>query len=90
LQVGEFPLFRKNLDISDICVNLVTEYALTAKNKSLDLTFQNNYGDANLFADEYSISIAISNLIDNSIKYTDKGFVHVILYRWENDNICLI
>jgi PAS domain S-box-containing protein len=89
LQVGEFPLFRKNLEISAICINLVTEYATAAKNKSVGLTFQNNCGDANLFADENSIIMAISNLIDNAIKYTNKGFINVILYRGGNDDIIL-
>jgi PAS domain S-box-containing protein len=89
LQVGEFPLFPKNLELSAICINLVIEYTTAAKIKSLDLSFQNNCGDANIFADDYSIIMAISNLIDNSIKYTNKGFINVILYRWENDDIML-
>jgi CheY-like chemotaxis protein len=89
MQVGEFPIIRKNLELPAICINLVTEYTLAAKNKSLDLTFQNNYRDANLFADEYSIIMAISNLLDNAIKYTCKGFINVILYRGENDDIML-
>ena len=55
----------------------------------MDLTFQNNCGDANLFADEYSIIMAISNLIDNAIKYTNKGFINVILYKGNNDDIIL-
>jgi CheY-like chemotaxis protein len=33
--------------------------------------------------------MAISNLIDNSIKYTNKGFINVILYRGGNDDIIL-
>jgi CheY-like chemotaxis protein len=49
--------------------------------------FQNNCGGANLFADEYSIIMAISNLIDNAIKYSEKGFVNIVLYRRENDEI---
>ena len=89
LQVGEFPLFRKNLELSAICVNLVTQYTTTAKNKSVNLSFQNNCGDANLFTDENSITMAISNLIDNAIKYTDIGFISVILHKEINDDIIL-
>jgi CheY-like chemotaxis protein/anti-sigma regulatory factor (Ser/Thr protein kinase) len=89
LQVGEFPLFPKNLELSAICINLVTEYTIAAKIKSLDLSFQNNCGDANIFADDYSIIMAISNLLDNAVKYTDKGFVNLILYKGKNDDIML-
>ena len=54
---------------------------LAAKYKSLELTFQNNCGNDEIFADEYSITIAISNLIDNAIKYTHKGSIDVILNK---------
>jgi PAS domain S-box-containing protein len=89
LQIGEFPVSRKKLDLSSICVNLVREFNLAAKNKSLELTFQNNCGDATIFADEYSITMAISNLIDNAIKYTKKGFINVILYKGDDNEIIL-
>jgi PAS domain S-box-containing protein len=90
LQVGEFPLYQKILDLSSLCINLVKQFIIAAKDKSLDLTFQNNCGDANIFADEYSITMAISNLIDNAIKYTDKGFVKVMLNKDGNENIILV
>jgi PAS domain S-box-containing protein len=89
LQVGEFPLFKKNLELSNICKNLIRQYTATATRKSLSLTFQNNCGKANLFADEYSIITAISNLIDNAIIYTNRGSVNIILYKQENDDIKL-
>jgi PAS domain S-box-containing protein len=89
LQVGEFPLYRKHFELSSICRNLVTNNLAVARNKSLDLTFQNKCGVANLFADEDSIIMAISNLIDNAIKYTNKGFVTLILFRNEVDNIMI-
>jgi PAS domain S-box-containing protein len=89
LQVGEFPTIRKELSISSICVNLVKEYTTAAKYKSLELTFQDNCGDAEVFADEYSITLAISNLIDNAIKYTDKGSINIILHKGNNEDIIL-
>jgi len=89
LQVGKFPLFPRKLDLSSVCANLVKEYAAAAKNKSLELTFLNNCGDVTVFADEYSIIMAVSNLLDNSIKYTNKGFIQVILYKGKNDDTIL-
>jgi PAS domain S-box-containing protein len=89
LQVGKFPVFRKKMEIAPICINLVAEFSKTAKDKSLDLSFQNNCDDANIFADEYSITLAVSNLIDNAIKYTNNGFIQVIVYKEKNEDIIL-
>jgi CheY-like chemotaxis protein len=89
LQVGEFQVKRKEIELSSICESLVKEFTVPAKFKSLELSFQNNCGDTRIIADEYSITFAISNLIDNAIKYTDKGFIEVILRRGNNDVIIL-
>jgi len=89
LQVGEFPIFRKNLSISTICQNLINEVAIEAKIKLLDLTFVNNCPESEVFADEYSITMAISNLLSNAVKYTDKGFITLILRKDNNDDIIL-
>jgi PAS domain S-box-containing protein len=89
LHVGEFNITPCNINISLICTNLVKEFITGAKYKSLDLTFQNNCGNTAIFADEYSITMAISNLIDNAIKFTNKGLINVILYKGNNDDIIL-
>jgi PAS domain S-box-containing protein len=89
LYVGEFSIKPDKINISLICTNLVKEFNKTAKYRSLDLSFQNNCGDTAIFADEFSISMAISNLIDNAIKYTTKGSVNVILHKGKNDDMIL-
>src|ERR1035437_1303608 len=89
LQVGEFNITLNKINISLICTNLVKEFITAAKDKLLDLSFHNNIGDSLIFADESSITMAISNLIDNAIKYTTKGYVNVILHKVKNDDIIL-
>ena len=89
LHIGEFNITPTKINISFICASLVKEFSIDAKNKSLDLSFQNNYGDTLVFADEYSINMAISNLIDNAIKFTTKGSVNVILHKEKNDDLIL-
>jgi PAS domain S-box-containing protein len=89
LYVGEFSIKPDKINISLICTNLVKEFNKTAKYRSLDLSFQNNCGDTAIFADEFSISMAISNLIDNAIKFTNNGFVKLILNKGIGDEIIL-
>jgi hypothetical protein len=89
IQVGAFPVFPKKINLSSICINLVREYSLAAQLKSIKLSFQNTYSDIEIFADEYSITMAISNLIDNAIKFTDKGQITLILYKGKNEDIII-
>ena len=89
LQVGEFPVNQKKINLSLICEDLVRGYSAAAKVKSLELNFRKICGNIELFADEYSINMAISNLIDNAIKYTNQGTIDVILHRGINNDIIL-
>jgi signal transduction histidine kinase/CheY-like chemotaxis protein len=89
IQVGEFPIYQKKLDLSRICTDLVKEYTTAAKFRSLELILQNNYANVEIMGDEYSIIMAISNLIDNAIKYTNKGIITVNLRKGFNEEIIL-
>jgi PAS domain S-box-containing protein len=89
LQVGEFHILPEEIQISTICTNLIKDFESAAKYKSIELSFQNNFGDKAIIADQYSITMAISNLIDNAIKYTDKGSINVILHIGDNDDLIL-
>ncbi len=89
LQTGEFPIKPKEIDLSSVCQDVIKEFSLTAKETGIDLSFENNCPDSFILADEYSITHSISNLIDNAIKYTKKGFVKVILSKGNKDEIVL-
>ena len=89
LQVGEFSVSKKLLKLPAIINNLMTEYKSTADINSLEFTFENKCGDGSILADSYCISHAISNLIDNALKYTQKGFVKVTLYKDVNGTLIL-
>ena len=89
LQVGDFSITPNKINISLICTNIIQEFNNVAKSKALELTFRNNCGDTEIFADEYSITMAIFNLIDNAIKFTNKGSVKVILRKVTGDEIIL-
>lgn len=80
LKSGDFPIAPKEINLTSICEGLHKEFFLRAKTASLNLSFENHFDNAILLnADEYSVTHAISNLIDNAIKYTKKGFITLIL-----------
>lgn len=90
IQTGDFPVAYRKIELFSICDNLVKEFFNSSKSKSLKFSFENRCSKStSIFADEYSITHAVSNLIDNAIKYTNKGFVEVILYNGEDDDILL-
>jgi two-component system, sensor histidine kinase and response regulator len=89
LQVGEFPIHPIYFELSIICKKLINEFTSASKNKSLQLAFYNNCGESEVFADEYSITMAISSLMDNAIKFTEKGFIDIILKNGTDNEIIL-
>ncbi len=86
LQIGEFPYNPSNINLTKLLENLVNEYQIQAKDKSLSLLFENRYGDINIYADEYCIIQSVSNIVENAMKYTPEGYVKVFIsYNSQNE-----
>jgi signal transduction histidine kinase len=79
LQTGKFEILLETVDMAAIINELLFEYNLEIKQKKLEFNFTNSAEDAVLKADRYSLIQIFSNLIDNSIKYTKKGGIQIII-----------
>ena len=84
IQTGKQEINIKALDLNPLLKNLVNEFAPTAKRKKIDLKFDVVIGLPEVMIDEYTITQAFQNLIDNAIKYTDKGYVEVSMKQFDN------
>lgn len=77
---GAFDFRPEKLDLhSDILYPLSIEFSSLAKSKNLDFVFENNCDKRRIIGDKYSLSQTFANLIDNAIKYTEKGYVKVTI-----------
>ena len=73
-------LNKSTFDINEILSELVTEYSRQIENdqsKGKRLKIQYDPINARIFADRYRITQVISNIINNAIKFTEKGSIAI-------------
>jgi signal transduction histidine kinase len=69
------------LDVADIAANAVEFYAPAAELKNIDLAFRSN-GPASISGDPVLLAQALSNLIDNALKYAPvNGAIEVAVFK---------
>lgn len=79
---GTYPHNPTIIVLSSAIAQIYKQFQLEASTKHLEFTFDNQLTTAgHIKADEHSLTKALSNLIDNAIKYTQKGYVHLALFE---------
>ena len=77
IETGTFQLKKQKIDLGKIIRELGTSFQSAARAKKLDLKFDNLADNMHIISDEYCATQAITNLIDNAIKYTNEGYVRL-------------
>jgi PAS domain S-box-containing protein len=87
LQLGLYePLFIQFDVVSSCLVKIFNEYKTIADKKDLELKMTIETNKTKIYGDQYSIAQIFSNLIDNAIKYTNEGRIHIkVFYDNEYD-----
>ena len=80
VQAGSYDYNPQEVDINEVLKKLIAEFSLTAKTKGLTLKSNLCNDSSVITVDEYTIRQIFANLIDNAIKYTNKGQIEVITY----------
>lgn len=87
---GNFETKFEEIDLNkNLLDDLILEFYAKAKNKKLELTFMNSTDETFIHGDYYSIKQIFANLIDNAIKYTSAGNIHISLYKNDLNKICV-
>jgi len=90
IEAGVVEYNPKILDLSELVETIFHEFSPEAATKELVFTYENTATNVIISADEASLVTAISNLIDNAIKYTDEGQVRIFLKEEEENPVLLI
>lgn len=85
LQVGTYkPDFSDMGLIGEILTRISSEYKLLAEEKGLTFNFRSNIEEAVIEGDKESIYQVFVNLMDNAVKYTQKGSVSINVEKNED------
>ncbi len=87
IQTGNYEVNIEKIDIKDLLFKLVNEFNSLAKEKNLQLSFDPGNVEPFIFGDEYTLAQTFQNLIDNAIKYTERGKVEIKIYNNGNNKI---
>ncbi|KAB2847224.1 MAG: hypothetical protein F9K45_00120 [Melioribacteraceae bacterium] len=78
IQSGTYDYNPEAINLhDDIILKLLIEFRNLAENKGLKLDVVGNCADCNIYADPYTVEQIFANLIDNAIKFTEKGSIRI-------------
>lgn len=89
LQADEIIPIKTSIDIFSLCKKILVDFEFFAKNKNIELSLECSSTDKTILADDYEINEAITNIVDNAIKFTDHGFVKLYLYKNSDGHLLL-
>ncbi len=90
LESMSFDLNPEALNLIEVLGGITSSYYPLASENNLEIKFSFEAENPFIKADKYCVQQAISNLLDNALKYTDKGIVSVSLQEKENQLILKI
>ena len=87
VQFGDIDVVMQPVDIKLLLKKLISEFKTVAGEKNINLIFNETEQNYLIKGDEYTLSQAFQNLLDNALKYTHKGNVTVNLNPVNHERI---
>jgi len=88
LDMHEVPLRRERVDVSELINELLKRLRPTMSRKRLYVSTDLS-SDATIFADQDALCTAISNILDNTVKFTPEKGVVIVKVNLERDDLHL-
>jgi signal transduction histidine kinase len=90
IETGQTDINYKEINVLKEIQSLINFFEPQAKAKGLELSLINKLevGEEYMITDKTKFVSIVNNLINNGIKFTNKGWVNVTLFKKENTLIC--
>jgi CheY-like chemotaxis protein/nitrogen-specific signal transduction histidine kinase len=90
LHIDDFPLRPQAIRLAELVGKCVESFRVLAEQKGLTLTLDGAEAGLVVHADPYAVTQAISNVIENAIKYTAEGRVEIRLRQEAERGIVVV
>jgi signal transduction histidine kinase len=77
LQSGKLEIKKEKIDVREVLTKVTEDLHITAKNKDLKLVYQEPVQPIWLVSDSGRLTQVMTNLVSNSIKYTESGAIEI-------------
>lgn len=79
IESGSIILNKENINLNELAREVYTEMEELVKEKNLDFIFEELSNDIVINVDKARIRQVLINIINNSIKFTEKGYIKIII-----------
>jgi len=87
IQSGTFEIHPKKVILSELLPEIIKDFKTSAEQKNLQIKYRDLSEQAGIWGDPYSLTQIFVHLIENSVKYTEKGMVSVSIVREGNKKL---
>lgn len=88
IQTGNFYTSMNKINLEEVINLLLDDFSSFATEKEIELIFANKSESSYLLADSYTIINSFQHLIDNAIKFTNRGKVEITIYD-QDGSLCV-
>jgi PAS domain S-box-containing protein len=90
IESGKVPLKRERLDLSTIAREVAGSFQGMAEARGLDLRVTTPAGTLMVYADRDRMTQVLTNLVGNSLKFTEKGHIQIELFTRNGEVECAV
>jgi signal transduction histidine kinase len=85
-QSGKIRIMKENLDLKEVAEKSIASYAANARQKNIAIVDEIPDNQI-IFADKYTLSVIVNNILNNAIKFTPEGGQVIFSVKAESDRV---